>query len=101
MSGTSCRCRVSVTHGQHAHDETAVRLAGAVCLNWARTDLCGGRPVMGVPTAISHAVCFTTILIDGAMMEHWITFIIHQAHAAKIRQGDGMIPGRLLIVPAI
>jgi len=49
----------------------------------------------------SHAVCFTTISIDGAMMEHWITFIIHQAHAAKIRQGDGMIPGRLLIVPAI
>ena len=25
--------------------------AGAVCLNWARTDLCGGRPVMDVPTA--------------------------------------------------
>jgi hypothetical protein len=24
---------------------------GAVCLNWARTDLCGGRPAMGVPTA--------------------------------------------------
>jgi hypothetical protein len=27
--------------------------AGAVCLNWARTDLSGGRPVMGVPTAIA------------------------------------------------
>ncbi|MGO1080989.1 hypothetical protein, partial [Inquilinus sp. CA228] len=25
---------------------------GAVCLNRARTDLCGGRPAMGVPTAI-------------------------------------------------
>jgi len=25
---------------------------GAVCGNSARTDLCGGRPVMGVPTAI-------------------------------------------------
>src|SRR6187401_3532725 len=25
---------------------------GAVCPNRARTDLCGGRPVMGVPTAI-------------------------------------------------
>src|SRR6516225_3427112 len=25
--------------------------AGAVCLNWARTDLCGGRAVMHVPTA--------------------------------------------------
>jgi hypothetical protein len=27
---------------------------GAVCPNWARTDLCGGRSAMGVPTAI-HA----------------------------------------------
>ena len=25
---------------------------GAVCLNWARTALCGGRSVMSVPTAI-------------------------------------------------
>jgi len=25
---------------------------GAVCPNWARTDLCGGRSVMGVSTAI-------------------------------------------------
>ena len=24
---------------------------GAVCLNWARTDLCGGRSAMSVPTA--------------------------------------------------
>ena len=24
---------------------------GAGCLNWARPDLCGGRPVMDVPTA--------------------------------------------------
>jgi len=24
---------------------------GAGCLNWARPDLCGGRPVMAVPTA--------------------------------------------------
>ena len=25
---------------------------GAECLNWARSDLCGGRSVMSVPTAI-------------------------------------------------
>ena len=25
---------------------------GAVCLNWASTDLCGGREVTRVPTAI-------------------------------------------------
>jgi hypothetical protein len=27
---------------------------GAVCLNWARTDLCGGRSAMSVPTATTH-----------------------------------------------
>ena len=27
---------------------------GAVCPNWARTDLCGGCPVTGIPTAISR-----------------------------------------------
>src|SRR5439155_26156561 len=27
---------------------------GAVCPNWARTDLCGGRSVMSVPTAIAE-----------------------------------------------
>jgi hypothetical protein len=28
--------------------------AGARCVNHARRDLCGGRPVMGVPTAIAR-----------------------------------------------
>src|SRR6202166_667493 len=28
-----------------------ILLVGAGCLNWARPDLCGGRPVMAVPTA--------------------------------------------------
>ena len=38
--------------------------AGAVCPNRARTDLCGGRPVMGVPTAIIRAL--------GRRLERWI-----------------------------
>ena len=29
---------------------------GAVCPNWARTDLCGGCPVTGIPTAITVGV---------------------------------------------
>ena len=29
---------------------------GAECPNWARSDLCGGRSVMGVPTAIRGAM---------------------------------------------
>jgi hypothetical protein len=28
-----------------------ILLVGAGCLNWARPDLCGGRPAMVVPTA--------------------------------------------------
>src|SRR5215467_1278793 len=27
---------------------------GAGCSNWARPDLCGGCPAMGIPTAILH-----------------------------------------------
>src|SRR5262245_49639238 len=30
---------------------------GAVCPNWARTDLCGGREVTRVPTAILGPTC--------------------------------------------
>jgi len=39
---------------------------GAVCPNWARTDLCGGREVTRVPTAIARApVALTTeVAID-------------------------------------
>ena len=29
---------------------------GTVCPNWARTDLCGGRSAMGVPTPIRNRV---------------------------------------------
>ena len=29
---------------------------GAECPNWARSDLCGGRSVMGVPTAKSRSI---------------------------------------------
>src|SRR5437764_6896313 len=37
---------------------------GAVCPNWARTDLCGGRSVMSVPTAISE-MSSQIILLKG------------------------------------
>src|SRR5438874_7133278 len=33
---------------------------GAECPNWARSDLCGGRSAMGVPTANEHPRGFTT-----------------------------------------
>ena len=51
--------RVSVSHAlerirQNRNGKTLCRYApkvGAVCPNWARTDLCGGREVTRVPTA--------------------------------------------------
>ena len=52
--------RVSVSHALERIRQTGTKSAlpshtpkvGAVCPNWARTDLCGGRSVMSVPTAI-------------------------------------------------
>ena len=52
--------RVSVSHALERIRQTGTKNAlpshtpkvGAVCPNWARTDLCGGRSVMSVPTAI-------------------------------------------------
>src|SRR6266516_1757937 len=54
--------RVSVSHAlerirQAVTKKTLCRhtpKVGAVCPNWARTVLCGGRSVMSVPTAISE-----------------------------------------------
>src|SRR6516162_1369031 len=49
--------RVSVSHALERIRQTLCRHTpevGAVCPNWARTDLCGGRSVMSVPTAISE-----------------------------------------------
>src|SRR5262249_888310 len=34
---------------------------GAVCPNWARTDLCGGRSVMSVPAAAKTATPLLTL----------------------------------------
>jgi hypothetical protein len=31
---------------------------GAECLNWARSDLCGGRGVIPIPTAIEFLMIF-------------------------------------------
>jgi hypothetical protein len=44
-------------HTANRNEKTLCRhtpKVGAVCPNWARTDLCGGRSVMSVPTAISE-----------------------------------------------
>ena len=45
VTGTGAR-----TDGREASRQTSE--VGAVCRKAARTVLCGGRPVMGVPTAI-------------------------------------------------
>src|SRR6266436_1082934 len=54
--------RVSVSHALERIRQTGTKKTlcrhtpkvGAVCPNWARTDLCGGHSVMSVPTAISE-----------------------------------------------
>ena len=54
---TQSRVSVSQALGRIRQAETKTLCrhtpeVGAVCPNWARTDLCGGRSVMSVPTAI-------------------------------------------------
>jgi len=48
------------TEGREASRQTSE--VGAVCRKAARTDLCGGRPVMGVPTAIARRTEVLTCL---------------------------------------
>ena len=41
---------------------------GAECLNWARSDLCGGRPAMDVPTANNRLVGLAQIAQSNAQI---------------------------------
>ena len=54
---TQCRESVSPTPERVRKAEASRQTSevGAVCRKAARTVLCGGRPVMGVPTAIRHS----------------------------------------------
>src|SRR5262249_38854053 len=60
---TSSRNPRSFTHGQ-AFALPSPPKVGAVCLNWARTDLCGGRGVTCVPTAIPRNIALREIVLQ-------------------------------------
>ena len=45
---------------------------GAVCLNWARTDLCGGREVTRVPTAIKSGFWAAPACPLMTHKRHWL-----------------------------
>lgn len=45
---------------------------GAVCLNWARTDLCGGCRVTGIPTAIADSA-----LVSGSVPKGYAAHLTH------------------------
>src|SRR5689334_21749622 len=55
-------CRIDASQALARIRQTATSVspslpeAGTGCLNWARPDLCGGRPVMDVPTAITFLI---------------------------------------------
>src|ERR1700731_2567332 len=65
VTGTGAR-----TDGREASRQTSE--VGAVCRKAARTDLCGGRPVMGVPTAIvrKSGRCQVLAAIRPGSVEH-------------------------------
>ena len=69
---------------------------GAVCGKSARTDLCGGRPVMDVPTAIPPASRIALLLIDCGMDRPWlhrVRYIGDRAGARKRDVGDRLREG--------
>ena len=57
---SSWRTTISQSRASFIPGRTTLRRqtpeVGAVCANWARSVLCGGRSVMGVPTAIRIAM---------------------------------------------
>ena len=57
------RLRASFTLGQRIGSPSEPEV-GAVCLNWARTDLCGGCRVTGIPTAIANT--WPSVTVDDA-----------------------------------
>ena len=83
--------RVSVSHALERIRQTGTKNAlpshtpkvGAVCPNWARTDLCGGRSVMSVPTAIGAQLAMqvdrvTQILFRLSFPRRsWLTWETH------------------------
>jgi hypothetical protein len=54
-TGKACHRRwAACGKSQRCAASRQILSVGAGCLNWARPDLCGGRPVMVVPTANTH-----------------------------------------------
>src|SRR5580704_17356438 len=62
---------------------------GAECPNWARSDLCGGRSAMGVPTAnwLLRRPCQS---VDGGSVLTFATLLHGSSAADGMRQADGL-----------
>ena len=68
---------------------------GAGCSNRARPDLCGGCPVMGIPTAIlQQSWPFAAVVAKGSFGSRWRRAEQDNAHYALPRRGEPAIAGR-------
>ena len=67
---------------------------GAECPNWARSDLCGGRSAMGVPTAnTKEQVPPSTTLVDAL-----IRSILATRSEKDVRAGDATLLDELRVL---
>ena len=85
---STCRAqnRVSVSQALGRVRQTCRQLpkVGAVCGNAARTVLCGGRPVMGVPTAIRN-VFETIVPLNGVEPLAWLTDVLERMVSGRTK----------------
>src|SRR6476620_11502381 len=63
---------------------------GAECLNWARSDLCGGRAVMHVPTAIGSPLSQANICRPMWLLVHLLNRFIRDGELRLIA-ADGSL----------
>src|SRR5208337_5369687 len=67
-TGPGKRVTGAGTRTEGTHNTCALRRqtpeVGAECPNWARSDLCGGRPAMDVPTANDYTLVTTDCRFD-------------------------------------
>jgi len=72
------------TDGREASRQSSE--VGAVCRKAARTVLCGGRPVMGVPTAIARYGELTRPGLDPCRVMDDKLMLPHQARGSASRR---------------
>ena len=87
MRGAALAC----DRRHNVYRRSFVSEVGAVCGSSARTDLCGGRAAMPVPTALTYSL--TRRLGGGWLAEHGTTLASGRVEATCITRSIAQMPG--------